>query len=317
MGSGLAFLRYPDARIVGLTATPERGDGCGLSACFDGIVVGATIKQLTDGGYLVPCEVLRPDKPLAPGEIAQNPVDAYVTHATGRQAVVFARSVALAESYSQEFAMRGIKAHAISAETPWPERRLWISAFRRGSVRVLVNVYVLTEGFDAPEASCCILARGCGSAGMYLQMVGRVLRPAPGKKDAVLIDLRGVSHEHGRPDDDRDFGLDGRGIRLKDANSYCPVCGAPRTPPDPCESCGYAPSGEDGSKPDRVVGMELKPYQRFREVDDNSKRAERLARWIADARVRGFKDGWWRAKYNAVYGVYPNAGVISEARKIL
>src|SRR6185312_11439346 len=76
---------YPGAHIIGPTATPERGDGCGLGTMFDGLVVGATVRELTDLGHLVPCEIMRPDKYLQSGEIAQNPVDAYVQHAQGRR----------------------------------------------------------------------------------------------------------------------------------------------------------------------------------------------------------------------------------------
>jgi DNA repair protein RadD len=286
--------------VVGGTATPERGDGCGLRGTFDAIVVGATVRQLIDDGYLVACEVMRPDRPLEPGKIAQNPVDAYVSHAPGRRAIVFCKSVQLADEYAAEFTMRGIVARSISAETPLTERRMYIDAFRRGAVQVLTNCYVLTEGFDAPELSCVILARGCGSPGMYLQMIGRALRPAPGKTDALLLDLRGVSHDHGRPEDDREFSLDGRGIRLRDPNSYCPVCGAPRTPPDACESCGYAASGEDAAKPDVVTGDRLVKYARKRQ-ESGEDRFATLVRWMRVAKEKGYKPGWLFAKWKAVY----------------
>ncbi|MCL2451182.1 MAG: DEAD/DEAH box helicase [Polyangiaceae bacterium] len=307
---------YGSAYVLGLTATPERGDGSGLSGSFDSLVVGATVAELTNLGFLVPCEVMRPDHPLKPGELAQSPVDAYVEHATGRRALVFARSVPLAEEYAESFNTRGIAARMLCADTPWAERQMYLDAFRRGAVQVLVNVYVLTEGFDDPGVSCCIIARGCGSAGMYLQMIGRVLRPAPGKTNAVVLDLRGVSHEHGLPTDEREYSLRGQGIRLRDPNAYCPVCGMPRRPPAPCAGCGYAPSGDDATKPDTVVGVSLKPYQAACANDDVEMRAVRLARWMSDARRRGFKDGWWRAKFNAVYGARASALIIAKAREL-
>lgn len=307
---------YPDALIVGPTATPERGDGSGLEDSFDAIVVGATVRELTELGHLVPCEVLRPDKPLGPGELARNPVDAYLEHARGRRAIVFARSVLLAEQYASEFAMHGVTARALSAETPWVERRLYIDAFRRGAVQVLVNVFVLTEGFDAPESDCCILARGAGSSGMYLQMIGRVLRPAPGKRDALVLDLRGVSHDHGLPSDEREYSLEGCGIRLRDPNSYCPVCGGLKPPGEPCGSCDYAPSGEDKAKPDVIKGVALKPYMRLRETDDDVKRAERLARWLRDCAIKGHKEGAAKHKFNAVYGHWPTGAMMAAARKL-
>jgi DNA repair protein RadD len=304
---------YPEAWIIGATATPERGDGCGLRDCYDTIVVAATVRELTEDGHLVPCEVMRPDKPLEPGKIAQHPVDAYVEHAPGRRAIVFCKSVQLADSYAAEFNLRGIVARSIHADTPWSERRLYIDAFRRGAIQVLTNVYVLTEGFDAPELSCVILARGCGSPGMYLQMIGRALRPAPGKSDAVLLDLRGVSHEHGRPEDDRSYSLDGRGIRLSDPQSYCPVCGAPRMPPDACEACGYVAAGDETGKPDKVTGDTLVKYARKR-AEDESQRVRTLAKWIAVARANSYKPGWVRAKYRAVYGNWPSSALLDAAQ---
>lgn len=326
---------YPEALIVGPTATPERGDGCGLEGSFDAIVVGATVSELTEGGHLVPCQVLRPDTPLAPGQIARDPVDAYLEHAPGRRAAVFVRTVPLAEQYAADFRLRGIEARCVSAETPWAERRLYIDAFRRGAIQVLVNVYVLTEGFDAPELSCVIVARGCGSAGMWLQMIGRALRTCgrcaaclarnrgdggvrcTDKPDAIVLDLRGASHEHGRPDDERDYELSGRGIRLRDPNCYCPVCGQPRVPSEGCPSCGWVPTVEDLAKPDTVVGVSLKPYFRLRETDDDTKRAMRLSHWIADSRSRGYKDGYWRGKFAAVYGGWPSGKLIAAAFKLL
>lgn len=307
---------YDRAWIIGATATPERGDGCGLRECFDSLVVGSTVRELTDLGHLVACHVFRPNKPLEPGQIAQSPVDAYLEHAGGRRAVVFCKSVALAHDYAAKFAARAVPAAAISNETAWDERRLVLERFRRGEIRVLCNVYVLTEGWDDPGVSCCIIARGCGSAGMYLQMVGRILRPHPGKADAILLDLRGVSHEHGKPDDPRTYSLDGQGIRLKDPNSYCPVCGAPRVPPAPCESCGYEPSGSDASKPDEIVGVKLVPYAHLR-ADDDETRAKRLARWIEQAKIKNYRDGWWKAKFRAVYESFPSGTLVARARELM
>lgn len=307
---------YQDALVVGLTATPERGDGRGLGDIFDGLVVGATVRELTDLGHLVPCEILRPDRPLKPGQIAQSPVDAYLEHARGRRTVVFARSIELAEEYAAAFTAAGIRAASLSISTPWSERRMIVDALRRGGIDVVCNVMVLTEGFDAPEVSCIIMARGCGSQGLYMQIVGRALRPAPGKADALLIDLRGVSHEHGRPEDDRQYALEGRGMRLSDPSSYCSVCGSLRVPPDPCPSCGFTPARDEATKADEVTGDRLSKFQRMRDRDDGSKRAERLARWLADASRRGVKLGTAHHKYKAVYGDWPTGDVKREAIRL-
>lgn len=304
---------YPAALVLGLTATPERSDGRGLGELFGGLVVGCTVRELTAQGHLVPCEVLRPDRYLGSGEIARSPVDAYQENASGRPTIVFARGVDLAAQYTAEFQARGVEARCITGEMPWAERSLYLEAFKAGRIQVLTNVFVCTEGFDAPSCSCVILARGCSTAGTFLQMVGRALRPAPGKTDALLLDLRGVSHEFGRPDDDRLFSLDGKGIRLRDKAIYCPVCGAEREAGEGCATCGWIPAGEP-MKGDTITGDPLVKYAKKRAEDEDA-RARTLARWIGEARAKGYKDGWWKARFNAVYGVWPSAALISTARE--
>ena len=290
---------YPTALVVGLTATPERSDGRGLGEIFDGLVIGITAKRAIEAKHLVPCEVMRPPKLLDPGRIAQNPVDAYVEHAGERKAIVFARRIELAEEYAREFTMRGIPARCISAETPWAERGLYIDAFKRGTIRVLTNVFALTEGLDVPDVSCVILARGFSTPGPYIQAAGRALRLAPGKTDALILDLRGVSHDLGRPDDERVYSLDGRGIRLVDQNCYCPVCGAPRESGEPCAACGWKPESDEGG--DSITGDKLEKYARKR-GEDSEQRFKTLVKWMRVAKANNYKPGWVFMKWKVVYG---------------
>ena len=304
---------YPSAITLGLTATPERSDGRGLGEIFDALVVGATIKQLTSLGHLVPCEIIRPSKHLQSGQIAQSPIDAYVQHAMGRKAIVFARSIELAEAYAADYNLRGIAARTISAETPWPERCLYLDDFKRGKVRVLCNVFALTEGLDVPDMSCVILARGFSTSGPYLQAVGRALRPAPRKSDALVIDLRGATWELGHPEDERVYSLDGKGIRLSDANTYCPVCGAARIPGEGCTACGWQTTVDEG-KPDKVTGDPLVKYAQIRR-DDADARVARLAKWIAAGKAAGHKETAACHKFKAVYGAWPASVVLSAARE--
>lgn len=294
---------YPTAKVLGLTATPERSDGRGLGEMYDRLVVGATVQQLTDLGHLVPCEIIRPARALQRGEIAQDPIASYHKHAAGTRAIVFARFVDEAEAFATAFREFGVSAECVHGNTPWGERTKTIARFRAGETRVLVNVYCLTEGFDAPETETCILARGAGSVGLYLQMVGRVLRPADGKQRALLIDLKGVSHYHGEPADDRAYSLDGRGISAKAEAVYCPVCGAERAPGEGCDACGWQPEGGARSELS-VTGDPLVKYAAKR-AESPEQRAATLERWRAEGRARGHKPGWAAAKYKAVYGAWP------------
>jgi DNA repair protein RadD len=315
--SGIAN-EYGAATLVGFTATPERSDGRGLGAIYKRLVVAAKVSELVRMGHLVPCEIRRPGRKLRPGSIAQRPVDAYRTETPGRRAIVFSPSVIAAEAHRDEFREAGIDAELVHGETPAGERAAILNRFRSGDLRVLVNVYVLTEGFDAPETDCVILARGCGTAGTYLQMVGRGLRPAPGKRDCFLLDLHGVSHVLGEPEDDLPYSLEGRGIGRPtdedvDMGSSCRVCGAPINPGEACAECGTEPKLIEAPT---VTGDALVKYAKKRGEDDLD-RARTLARWISAGREKGYKTGWAFAKYRAVYGTRPTGVVENAARAML
>jgi hypothetical protein len=282
--------------MLGLTATPERGDGAGLAPLFTRLVVGASVRQLTELGHLVPCEIHRPAKLLESGHLAKPPLDAYRAHANGQQGFLFARSVEEAQGYAREFTDAGIRAICIHAKTPALERAAAIELFREGRVRVLTNVYVFTEGTDLPMASVCVLARGASTAGIYLQMVGRVLRPWSGKSAATLIDLRGVSHTHGPPEEDRIYSLDGRGISR--AGATCKVCGSPLVA-YPCSECGYDP--EAGEIAASVV--DDVPLEKFARklAESPEQRWETCVRWVRAAISKGWKVSSVRHKWRAVY----------------
>ena len=294
---------YNGVPIVGLTATPERGDGAGLAPLFDGLVAGATVRQLTADGHLVPCEVIRPRHLLQPGQIAQGPLEAYRAHGLdsagrGRPAILFARTVEEATTYAAAFTAGGFRAEAITALTPQGVRDQALEAFRRGLVRVLCNVYVLTEGTDLPSAEVCVLARGAGTAGIFLQMVGRVLRPAPGKASALLLDLRGITYVHGMPEDERIYSLEGRGIsRAQEA--HCIVCSALLEGGYPCGACGYAPTQAETAET-VVTGEPLVKFAR-KIAEGPVQRWETLLRWVDQCVARGWKLGSVRHKWRAVY----------------
>ena len=122
--------------------------------------------------------------------------DAYVEHAADRQGILFAPSKAAARAFADELNARGIKAAAIWDGMAKNDRRDTLKRFERGEVQVLCNCMILTEGYDAPWASCVVIARPTTSAALYVQMVGRGLRKSPGKVDALILDVVGASEEH-------------------------------------------------------------------------------------------------------------------------
>jgi len=181
-------------------------------------------------------------------------------------------------------------------------------------VQVLCNCLVTTEGWDAPEVSCAVLARPTKSLGLYLQMAGRVLRPAPGKADALVIDHSGAVYEHGFVDDPQDWTLSSK-ERVQDRKKErekkepsritCDSCGYVYQSKPACPNCGFAPPKktetpevEDG---DLVEVNGQKADRKWKEADKQ--------RWysmlLGYSRRKGYKEGWAAYKYREKVGVMP------------
>jgi superfamily II DNA or RNA helicase len=307
--------RYPEARVLGLTATPTRGDGVGLKNVFDDLVVGCTTKELIAAGHLVPLELVAPERMLQPTQLAQDPEAAYIAHADGAQAIVFAQNTRAANVIVQRLHAKKISADVVLGELGSRERDAKLDRFRAGELRVLVNVYVLTEGFDVPDVSCVILARGCSHPGMLVQMAGRGMRTAPGKTKCTLIDLRGVTHVHGRPDEDYVYSLDGLGMRApgRKAEAFCLVCGAVVEPAvSICGMCGRI-------KPElmvpRAVGKRLLYQQKMNRVPQQ-RRVYMLAHWIREARSKGWNQRAPYVRFKKTFGDWPDSAIIAEATAV-
>lgn len=295
--------KYSHATRLGLTATPVRSDGTPLGDLFDELITVASIRDLTEQGYLVPCEVIGPDRHQGSQKLAQEPVAAWQQYARNLRTVVFARSVQHAKDLAEQFRAAGARATHVDGATPQVIREHTLDDFRRGKLDVLVNMFVLTEGFDAPGAECCLLARSCGSLGTYLQMVGRVLRPAPGKTKALLLDLPGVVHNHGMPDADREYSLDGEGIRSvkKPSLRQCKQCGAVHPPAPACPRCGHVYPVED--KTPSVTGVDLRKLSTA-DLNDDSKR-EAFVNMLKIAAARGYKPGWAFYRFVVKFNMKP------------
>jgi DNA repair protein RadD len=199
----------PNAKVLGVTATPERGDGAGLSNVFDEMVVGPTTAWLIEAGYLAsysafaPKEV--PDLSLigtragdyAVDELASvmsrpvvigSAVQAYERHANGKRAIVFGVDVKHSQALAQRFNEAGHAAAHLDGNTPRDERRQILKALESGEIRIVTNCGLISEGVNIPAVEAALLARPTQSTGLYLQQVGRALRIAPGKDRAIILD---------------------------------------------------------------------------------------------------------------------------------
>lgn len=304
---GVAAL-YPNARHLGLTATPMRADGVGMRDAFDAIVVGATVRELQEAGFLASCDVYAPPKRITDG-LAEDPVDASLRFAAGRRLVVFFRDCSESRRAAVEFTRRGVSARHIDGATPALERDTILAAHAAGDVTALCNVHVLTEGWDSPATKVCVLARGFSSVGAYLQAVGRVLRPHDGER-ALVLDLAGNVHDHGTPDEERTFTLDGISPAAKSARpwlSQCLGCGLTvqgGIRGEVCMGCGRL---WPVAAPMPIKRAEL--AQRRPAASHDDKRRE-FARLLKMARDMGYAPGWAHHRYRARFGVWPR-GVAS------
>lgn len=243
---------YPRAVHLGLTATPYRADGKGLADAYDDLIVVASPRQLIEDGFLVEPRVFtvpeaqRPDLAgvkVARGDYAANALEQAVDrlslvgnivehwqrHAAGVRTVAFAVSVAHSRHIVERFVAAGVPAEHLDGATPTAERDAILARLEVGPTLVVSNVGVLCEGWDQPAVKCAILARPTKSTGLYLQQAGRILRPWNGER-AIILDHGGCALEHGLPQDDREFSLEGRKKRSGPPSAApvreCPHCSA-------------------------------------------------------------------------------------------
>ena len=259
----------PEARIFGVTATPNRGDRKGLRAVFDNVADQVRLGELIASGHLVPPRTFVIDVGVQEklkavrktvsdfdmGEVAEIMDRAPITEevirhwqekAADRPTVVFCSTVAHAAHVAEAFNAAGIPAGLIHGDLPSEERRNILAAFARGDIRVITNVAVLTEGWDHPPTSCVVLLRPSSYKSTMIQMVGRGLRvidptehPGVVKTDCIVLDFGTSSLTHGTLEQDVD--LKGKAETGEAPLKVCPSCHAdiPLASRD-CPICGEA-----------------------------------------------------------------------------
>lgn len=264
----------PDARIFGVTATPNRGDKKGLRAVFDNVADQVRLGELIASGHLVPPRTFVIDVGVQEelksvrktradfdmNEVAEIMDRAPVTEevirhwrekAGDRQTVVFCSTVAHADHVAEAFNAAGIPTGLIHGDLPSKDRRNILAAFARGEIRVITNVAVLTEGWDHPPTSCVVLLRPSSYKSTMIQMVGRGLRtvdpvehPGVVKTDCIILDFGTSSLTHGTLEQDVD--LDGKTANGDAPTKCCPACAAdiPLAATE-CPLCGEVLIGDE------------------------------------------------------------------------
>lgn len=217
--------QFPKAIVLLFTATPHRTGRQQLDQIADDIIVGQSIHELTDKGFLAPFRYFQPpgdfdSKLLKRGStgdftnesmqeamstrIFGHIVKQYKRIADGMQAVVYTYSIDSAIKIAAEFNSEGISAVEVDGTTSKEKRDLAVRKFRDQKIKILVNVNLFTEGVDLPNVDCVIMARPTASLALYLQFSMRCLNPRKGKT-AIIIDHANNFKQFGYPDDDRDW----------------------------------------------------------------------------------------------------------------
>lgn len=265
-----AMRQWP-GRILGMTATPWRlSEKEGFDHLFNTLLCGPQVVDLQSGDHLCTAPVRMPSPEWiihggavgVDGDFTETGIveanQAHIMtagalkfwqeHARDRQTIVYAVSVDHANNLVKVFRNAGVPAVAMLGETKSKERAGLIAAFRRGIVKVLVNVAVATEGFDLPDASCVVITRPTKSLTLYLQMVGRGLRPKEDRGNCLILDLAANSEIHGLPADDREWSLEPREETEGDSDPFivrCDQCGTVSPAAShTCQNCG-APFGKN------------------------------------------------------------------------
>lgn len=342
------LVRYNNVPVVGLTATPFAvGMGKVIpevgGPLFEALVQGASIPELVELGFLVDVDIFAPSEPdlrkvkISKGmdglpDYQQSQLEDatdkpellgdILTHwkklADGKQTVVFACSIPHSRHIVETFQAAGVKAEHVDYRCDDDERAAILGRFERGETTVLSNASLLAEGWDCPSTEVMILARPTKSLIRYLQMVGRVLRPAPGKERALLLDHSGSTARLGHPGDDLPLYLDdGKPKQVRSRSSErdtplpkaCPKCHFMRLPKvHVCPKCGFAPERQSEVQ---TASGELVKQERRKPIRKEAGQ-HIYSQLLGYARNRGYQAGWAYHKYREFTGRNAN-GLRQEA----
>ncbi len=259
------FEHYPNAKVLGLTATPTRLDGKGLGNKYDVIITGPSITSLIEKEHLADYMIYGPPEQMDLSNVhtlggdyklnelnqeagkatyTANAVEQYKKHLLGKRAIVFAVTIEHGKQVTEAFNNGPIAASMLDGTSSDDERATIMAQFKKGEILVLVNVQLFVEGLDCPDCAGIILLRPTKSLTRYLQSVGRGMRPKSDKGKLIILDHAGNYAHHGLPDREREYTLESkqskgsseRGMGVK----CCPECFRVIKGTDRECSCGYS-----------------------------------------------------------------------------
>ena len=229
---------YPQAKKLGVTATPWRMNHLGFTSIYNKLIVSKSIKEFIYEGWLAPYsyysikdnsnirqnisgidefdiegdyKVSALERVMDKVSIRANLLDSYLKLARGKKGIIYSISRKHSDHICEEYKQAGLNIVRIDSETPREERRMYVQRFRNGQIDIIVNVDIFSEGFDCPDIEFIQLARPTKSLVKYLQQVGRGLRPTSGKGKCVILDNVGSHIEFDLPNADRDWNAEFNG----------------------------------------------------------------------------------------------------------
>lgn len=234
--------QYPNAKILGVTATPCRADGQGFKWLFDSLVTGIGSRELIEMGHLSKFKVFAAVPISTKGvkttggdfnlsqleeqamEVVDEVVPTWQRFSDRKQTLVFCVSIAHSKEVAKLYNEAGYKAEHIDGTTPDKEREAIIERFKNRETMILSNCGIFLEGFDAPGIEAVQCVRPTRSLSLWLQMIGRGLRPSPDKEHCFFIDHSENWRVHGLPDRRREWSLAPVSLTKTDYTQQCPEC---------------------------------------------------------------------------------------------
>lgn len=325
---------YSSAYVLGVTATPIRTDGKGLGrkcgGFFDSMVLGPSMRELINDGYLTEPVIYAPpqnftlddlhtrggdfipkeletklDKP----KIVGCAIEHYSKLCNGVPAIAFCATVEHARHVSESFVAAGFRARSLDGKCNDSYRKETIEMLGTGEIQILTSCDIVSEGTDIPIVGAALLLRPTKSTGLFLQQVGRALRIYPGKKNTIILDHVGNVMRHGLPDEDREWSLEGK----KSCNEKeikirrCPQCYTVHAPAPKCPACGFLyeqdrepveriPEQADGS----LKKLDIEKMREKARLKKEVAMADSYERLREIAHERGYKPYWanivWQVK---------------------
>lgn len=316
--------RYPNAILIGLTATPFRLDGKGLGFIFGKIVAPVTVRELIDRGVILEPRVFGPDiaaelkgihtvagefnqrelgermnQRRLVGNIVEHWLETAGPNSDGgvKRTLGFTVNIEHSKALVERFCEAGIAAEHVDAKTP--NRKAIFGRLARNETHVVLNVGIASEGFDLPELGVVILARPTKSLSLHVQMIGRVMRASEGKDRCLVLDHAGNHHRHGMVTDDIEYSLEDTPKKpVAPSVRQCPKCYAIFQGPGACPECGYVPERDAGEPIAEVAGKLV-------EITPTVQREAWYASVVARVSSNGQRLGRARIAYREKFGTWP------------